>query len=62
LGSFGTGVFQNKVSLVAAIWAELLIAPDARFANSFDRVVFAILGRSTFMEFKDSFEERQAEK
>ena len=62
LGSFGTGVFQNKVSLVAAIWAELLIAPGARFANSFDRVVFAILGRSTFVEFKDTFEERQATK
>lgn len=60
LGSFGTGVFQNKVSLVAAIWAELLVAPGARFANSFDRVVFAIIGRSTFVEFRDSFEERQA--
>ena len=62
LGSFGTGVFQNKVSLVAAIWAELLVAPDARFANSFDRVVFAILGPPTFAEFKDAFEERQATK
>jgi len=62
LGSFGTGVFQNNVSLVAAIWAELLVAPGARFANSFDRVVFAILGRSTFVEFRDSFEERQAAK
>lgn len=58
LGSFGTGVFQNKVPLVAAIWAELLVAPDARFANSFDRVVFAILGRQTFEEFKETFEER----
>ena len=62
LGSFGTGVFQNKVSLVAAIWAELLTAPGARFGNSFDRVVFAILGRSTFEEFRDAFEERQATK
>jgi len=62
LGSFGTGVFKNKVSLVAAIWAELLTAPGARFANSFDRVVFAIIGRSTFVEFKDAFEERQATK
>ena len=62
LGSFGTGVFQNKVSLIAAIWAELLVAPGARFANSFDRVVFAILGRATYVEFKDSFEERQATK
>ena len=62
LGSFGTGVFQNKVSLVAAIWAELLVAPGARFTNSFDRVVFAILGHPTFVEFKDSFEERQTTK
>ena len=62
LGSFGTGVFKNQVSLVAAIWAELLTAPCARFANSFDRVVFAILGRSTFVEFRDAFEERQAAK
>ena len=62
LGSFGTGVFKNKVSLVAAIWAELLVAPGARFKNSFDRVAFAILGHPTFVEFKDSFEERQATK
>ncbi|KAF9784059.1 hypothetical protein BJ322DRAFT_892272 [Thelephora terrestris] len=62
LGSFGTGVFQNKVPVVAAIWAELLLDPDARFANSFDRVVFAILGRETFVEFKDIFEERQLTK
>lgn len=62
LGSFGTGVFQNKVSLVAAVWTELLIAPGARFANSFDRVVFAILGSPTFVEFKDAFEERQTTK
>lgn len=60
LGSFGTGVFQNHVPVVAAIWAELLTAPDARFANSFDRVVFAILGRETFVEFERTFEERQA--
>ena len=62
LGSFGTGVFQNKVSLVAAIWAELLVAPNARFANSFDRVVFAILGSPTITEFKGAFEERQTAK
>jgi len=62
LGSFGTGVFQNKVSLIAAIWAELLTAPGARFVNSFDRVVFAILGSPTFVEFRDAFEERQTAK
>jgi len=59
LGSFGTGVFQNKVSLVAAIWAELLVAPGARFSNSFDRVVFGILSHPTFAEFRDAFEERR---
>jgi uncharacterized protein (TIGR02452 family) len=62
LGSFGTGAFQNKISLIAAIWAELLAAPGARFANSFDRVVFAILGHQTVVEFKDTFEERQGRK
>lgn len=59
LGSFGTGVFQNQVPVVAAIWADLLTAPDARFANSFDRVVFAILGRHTYVEFNGTFEERR---
>jgi len=59
LGSFGTGVFKNKVSLIAAIWAELLVAPGARFSNSFDRVVFGILGHPTFVEFRDAFEERR---
>lgn len=62
LGSFGTGVFQNKVALVAAIWAELLVAPGARFSNSFDRVVFGILGHQTFVEFRDTFEERRVTK
>ena len=60
LGSFGTGVFQNKVTLIAAIWAELLVAPGARFENSFDRVVFAIIGNPTFVEFREACEERQA--
>ena len=59
LGSFGTGAFRNKVSLVVSIWKELLVAPGARFSNSFDRVVFAVLGRPTFEEFRDAFGERQ---
>jgi len=62
LGSFGTGAFKNRVSVVAAIWAELLAAPGARFENSFDRVVFAILGHRTFVEFRDIFEEGRATK
>lgn len=52
LGSFGTGVFRNSVELVAEIWGELLMADDARFKNSFDHVVFAILGFSTFNTFE----------
>ena len=62
LGSFGTGAFQNKISVVAPVWAELLAAPGARFSNSFDRVVFAILGHQTLIEFRDAFEERQSPK
>ncbi|KAG6866008.1 hypothetical protein C0991_009680 [Blastosporella zonata] len=55
LGSFGTGVFQNKVAMIGRIWAELLIAPGARFENRFTRVVFGILGKQTFGEFKSAF-------
>jgi uncharacterized protein (TIGR02452 family) len=55
LGSFGTGVFGNDVGVVAQIWANLLSAPDARFNKSFDRVMFAITGRRTFVEFEKSF-------
>jgi uncharacterized protein (TIGR02452 family) len=55
LGSFGTGVFQNKVDVVAQLWADLLTVPGARFGCSFEKVVFAILGRKTFVDFKDAF-------
>jgi uncharacterized protein (TIGR02452 family) len=61
LGAFGTGVFQNDVRTVARLWAELLGAPGARFARSFERVVFAIIGRKTFEDFREAFEARQAE-
>jgi uncharacterized protein (TIGR02452 family) len=56
LGSFGTGVFQNNVGTVARIWAELLVAPNARFKRSFRRVLFAILGRQTVDDFIASFD------
>lgn len=56
LGSFGTGVFRNSVKMVARIWAELLTSKEARYKSSFDRVVFAILGTSTFIAFKQVFE------
>ena len=59
LGSFGTGVFQNDVSVVASHWAELINVPGSRFQNSFERVVFAVLGKKTFEEFKQAFEGRQ---
>jgi uncharacterized protein (TIGR02452 family) len=60
LGAFGTGVFQNDVAMVARVWADLLGVPGARFARSFGRVVFAIIGK-TFLDFKAAFEARQAE-
>ncbi|KAH0829092.1 hypothetical protein J3R83DRAFT_2556 [Lanmaoa asiatica] len=56
LGSFGTGVFRNSVEMVARIWADLLTSKGARYRSSFDRVVFAILGTSTFTTFKNVFE------
>jgi uncharacterized protein (TIGR02452 family) len=55
LGSFGTGVFRNRVELVAGIWKELLVGKDARFKHSFDRVEFSILGNATYNTFKTIF-------
>jgi hypothetical protein len=46
LGSFRTGFILNDVGSLAKIWGELSGAPGAPFANSFDRVIFAIPGRS----------------
>lgn len=56
LASFGTGVFQNSVKMVARIWADLLTSRGAKYGSSFDRIVFAILGTSTFSTFKQTFE------
>lgn len=56
LGSFGTGVFRNNIEVVARLWAELLTIKGARYRYSFDRVVFAIIGKDTFTTFKHSFE------
>lgn len=58
LGSFGTGVFKNDVDVIAQIWADLLAVPSARFGKSFDRVMFAIMGRKTFVEFEENFNAR----
>ncbi|KAG6331877.1 hypothetical protein ID866_7209 [Astraeus odoratus] len=56
LGSFGTGVFKNDVEVVSRIWAELLTGSEARYKNTFDRVVFAIVGNKTYSTFKSVFE------
>ena len=57
LGSFGTGVFQNKVDMVARVWAELLLKDGARFKNSFENVVFAIIGgKDTHRIFSAAFQ------
>ncbi|KJA28713.1 hypothetical protein HYPSUDRAFT_33047 [Hypholoma sublateritium FD-334 SS-4] len=61
LGSFGTGVFRNRVELVAEIWKELLVGEGARFRGSFDRILFAILGSSTFKVFVTTFSEAVGE-
>lgn len=55
LGSFGTGVFRNDVETVARLWTELLLAPDARFRQSFSNIVFAVLGTQTFNKFQEVF-------
>ena len=92
LGSFGTGVFQNSVELIARIFRDLLCDPEnedegkgkekekeggqgegvegegspfvsvvnpkcrGKFKGVFDTVMFAILGGSTVMTFKNVFE------
>jgi len=60
LGSFGTGVFQNPVRLIANIWADLLVGEGARFQKSFETVVFAIKDADTFEEFKQAFAKKVA--
>ncbi|KAF9016465.1 hypothetical protein BDP27DRAFT_1356133, partial [Rhodocollybia butyracea] len=52
LGSFGTGVFRNNVGTVAGLWKELLVGSNAPFHGSFDKVVFAVLGRETYETFQ----------
>ena len=55
LGSFGTGVLRNDVGSLAKIWGELLGTPGARFADSFDQVIFAIPDSDTRQKFKTDF-------
>jgi len=58
LGSFGTGVFRNDISMIADIWFDLLAEEGARFMYSFDRVVFGIIDKRTVERFKAVFESR----
>ncbi|MFF3561113.1 TIGR02452 family protein [Streptomyces sp. NPDC002574] len=44
LGAWGCGVFRNDPARVAAAFRGLLV-PGGRFAERFDRVVFAVLDR-----------------
>ena len=55
LGSFGTGVFQNRIEFIASIFANLLVKPGGRFKNVFQTVMFAILGKETVRVFMDVF-------
>jgi uncharacterized protein (TIGR02452 family) len=55
LGAFGTGSFYNDVATIARLWAQLLVVPDARFKKSFDRVIFAIMGKATYDLFSNAF-------
>ncbi|KAF9561589.1 hypothetical protein CPC08DRAFT_424712 [Agrocybe pediades] len=55
LGTFGTGVFRNKVATVARIWASLLVG-NGRFKYSFKRIIFAITGMDAFAEFQSAFD------
>jgi hypothetical protein len=55
LGSFGTGVFKNRIDLVATIFADLLVKPGGRFKDVFQTVVFAILGKETVRVFSEVF-------
>ncbi|KAG0693958.1 hypothetical protein DFH29DRAFT_962245 [Suillus ampliporus] len=69
LGAFGCGSSENKVEMVAEIWAGLLVCgegeekredgkttvPRAAFKDSFEEVVFAVPGK-LFEPFKKAFE------
>ena len=65
LGAFGCGSFENKVEMIAGLWAELLVCGEtvdgvkrgARFKHSFEKVVFAVPGK-LFEPFKRAFDLR----
>ena len=55
LGAWGCGVFRNQPSLVATMFADLLLA-NGPFWGRFKKVIFSVLDSSknkgTFMEFE----------
>jgi uncharacterized protein (TIGR02452 family) len=61
LGAFGTGYCSNDVGMVARLWAKLLTDSEARFKESFDRVIFAIRGQETYRAFHRVFDPTGAE-
>ncbi|KAI0631008.1 hypothetical protein C8Q77DRAFT_1219235 [Trametes polyzona] len=66
LGAFGCGTCENKVEMVAEIWAELLVCgetvndvhQEARFKHSFEQVIFSV-PRKMSEAFKKAFENRE---
>ena len=42
---------------LARLWADLMTVEGAIFEGSFDRVIFAILGKKTLDTFKEALEE-----
>ncbi|MDJ0737043.1 MAG: TIGR02452 family protein [Nostocaceae cyanobacterium] len=58
LGAWGCGVFQNQPSMVAQMFADLLL-PGGKFWGRFKRVLFSVLDsskqRNTFTEFSRRF-------
>lgn len=56
LGAWGCGVFDNAPAQVAEVFDQWL--QDARFADAFDRVVFAIYARDKHDKNLSAFERR----
>jgi uncharacterized protein (TIGR02452 family) len=58
LGAWGCGVFQNQPSMVAQMFADLLL-DKSQFGGRFKSVLFSVLDstgtKSTFTEFGDRF-------
>lgn len=71
LGAFGCGSCENKVDMIAEIWADLLVCgegeenredrktsvPRAAFKDSFEEIVFAVPGK-LYEPFKKAFDMR----